>query len=261
MATRKPDTFAGWLGTLQKVAAQKGAPLHNAHKPRPTSIKSARPGLRARRASPLARSLRSFAAAAARHRASQPFAADQGESPFGQMQDLIPPNIPVGEAMGLLAGLLVRCVDSANPRATQELMKHELFNSRTLEAVVHYARRESESMLAERINELHTQIAEMTEQHDILQAHLAVLQAEQRERQEQAKQKRRKAIKPAQAARLAGATNTKISAELTRRRRNGEDIQGRHVCSEIAARLGVTADHVRKVKRNWLSGLKHEKRD
>jgi len=224
-------------------------------------MKSARPGLRARRASPLARTLRSFAAAAAQRRASQPFAAAQGESPFGQMRDLIPPNVPVGEAIGLLAGLLVKCVDSGNPRAAQELMKHELFNGRALEAVVHYARRETETALVGRINALHMQIAEITEQHDVLQARFATLQVEQRERQEQAKQKRRKAIKPAQAARLAGATNTKISAELTRRRRNGEDIQGRHVCSEIAARLGVTADHVRKVKRNWLSGLKHEKRD
>ncbi|MBD2922663.1 DNA-binding protein, partial [Burkholderia pseudomallei] len=40
-----------------------------------------------------------------------------------------------------------------------------------------------------------------------------------------------------------------------RRRRNGEDFQGRNVCSDIAARFGVTADHVRKLKRAWLAGL------
>ncbi|MUV25721.1 DNA-binding protein [Burkholderia thailandensis] len=170
------------------------------------------------------------------------------------MQDIIPRNVPVGEAMALLAGLLVKCIDEDDLRTAQELMKHELFNSRTLEGVVLYARRKTESDLLERINALHEQIAERAEERDMSRAHLAVLQAEQRERQEQTKRERQKAIKPAQAARLAGAKNSKIVEEFNRRRRNGEDFQGRNVCSDIAARFGVTADHVRKLKRAWLAG-------
>lgn len=63
------------------------------------------------------------------------------------MQDIIPRDVPVGEAMALLAGLLVKCIDEGDLRTAQELMKHELFNSRTLEGVVLYARRETESAL------------------------------------------------------------------------------------------------------------------
>nr|WP_226791204.1 DNA-binding protein [Burkholderia thailandensis] len=174
--------------------------------------------------------------------------------PFGQVEDIIPRNVPVGEAMALLAGLLVKCIDEDDFRTAQELMKHELFNSRTLEGVVLYARRKTESALLERINALHEQIAERAEEHEMSRAHLALLEAEQRERQEQAKLERQKAIKPAQAARLSKAKNTKIIEEFNRRRRNGEDFQGRNVCSDIAARFGVTADHVRKLKRAWLAG-------
>ncbi|WP_076849518.1 DNA-binding protein, partial [Burkholderia pseudomallei] len=119
------------------------------------------------------------------------------------MQDIIPRDVPVGEAMALLAGLLVKCVDEDDLRTAQELMKHELFNSRTLEGVVLYARRKTESALLERINALHEQIAERAEEHEMSRAHLALLEAEQRERQEQAKLERQKAIKPAQAARLS----------------------------------------------------------
>ncbi|RQU78663.1 DNA-binding protein [Burkholderia cenocepacia] len=169
------------------------------------------------------------------------------------MQDIIPRDVPVGEAMALLAGLLVKCIDEDDLRTAQELMKHELFNSRTLEGVVLYARRETESALLERINALHHQLAEHAEERDVSQAYLAQLQAEQRERQDQVMRERQKAIKPAQAARLAGAKNTKIVEEFNRRRRSGEDFQGRNVCSDIAARFGVTADHVRKLKRAWLA--------
>ncbi|OMR50191.1 DNA-binding protein, partial [Burkholderia pseudomallei] len=119
------------------------------------------------------------------------------------MEDIIPRNVPVGEAMALLAGLLVKCIDEDDFRTAQELMKHELFNSRTLEGVVLYARRKTESALLERIDALHEQIAERAEEHEMSRAHLALLEAEQRERQEQAKLERQKAIKPAQAARLS----------------------------------------------------------
>ncbi|MGS0626205.1 DNA-binding protein, partial [Ralstonia sp. VS2407] len=49
------------------------------------------------------------------------------------MRDIIPRDVPLGEAMALLAGLLVKCIDEEDLRTAQELMKHELFNSRTLE--------------------------------------------------------------------------------------------------------------------------------
>ncbi len=81
--------------------------------------------------------------------------------------------------MALLAGLLVKCIDEDDLRTAQELMKHELFGSRTLEGVVLYARRKTESALLERINVLHEQIAERAEERDMSLAHLAVLQAEQ----------------------------------------------------------------------------------
>lgn len=77
--------------------------------------------------------------------------------------------------MALLAGLLVKCIDQNDLRTAQELMKHELFNSRTLEGVVLYARRETESTLLERINALHDQLAEHAEEIDMSQAHLAQL--------------------------------------------------------------------------------------
>lgn len=235
-------------------AAQKGALLLRIKTPSPILKHKPRAGFRSRRSRQcVRRSILSFAAIDAKHRASQPFAAEDGESPFGRMQDIIPRDVPVGEAMALLAGLLVKCIDEDDLRTAQELMKHELFNSRTLEGVVLYARRETESALLERINALHDQLAEHAEERDMSQAHLAQLQAEQRERQDQAMRERQKAIKPAQAARLAGAKNTKIVEEFNRRRRSGEDFQGRNVCSEIAARFGVTADHVRKLKRAWLA--------
>nr|WP_254596454.1 hypothetical protein [Burkholderia pseudomultivorans] len=236
-------------------AAQKGALLLRTKTPNPVLTHKPRAGFRSRRARQcVRRSILSFAAADAKHRASQPFAAEDGESPFGRMRDIIPRDVPLGEAMALLAGLLVKCIDEEDLRTAQELMKHELFNSRTLEGVVLYARRKTESALLERINALHEQIAERAEERDMSLAHLAMLQAEQRERQDQAKRERQKAIKPAQAARLAGAKNSKIIEEFNRRRRNGEDFQGRNVCSDIATRFGVTADHVRKLKRTWLAG-------
>lgn len=235
-------------------AAQKGAVLLGTKTPRSEITHKPRTGIRSRRSKLYARrSILSSAATDAKHRASQPFADDDGESPYGRMQDIIPRDVPVGEAMALLAGLLVKCIDENDLRTTQELMKHELFNSRTLEGVVLYARRETESMLLARINALHVQLAEQVAEREVSQAHLAQLQAEQRERQEQVKRERQKAIKPAQAARLAGAKNTKIFDEFSRRRRSGEDFQGRNVTSEIAARFRVTTDHVRKIKRAWLA--------
>ncbi len=73
--------------------------------------------------------------------------------------------------MALLAGLLVKCIDEDDLRTAQELMKHELFGSRTLEGVVLYARRKTESALLERINVLHEQIAEHAEERDMSLAH------------------------------------------------------------------------------------------
>ncbi|WP_095413472.1 DNA-binding protein [Burkholderia pseudomallei] len=177
------------------------------------------------------------------------------------MRKLIPPSAPVGEATRLLGGLLVKCIDSGNLRAAQELMQHELFNSATLQAMVLHARRDTETALTNQINILHEQIAEMESGHEDLHADFAALRTVIRERLDQAKRKAQGRIKPAQAARIEAASNTKIVSEFNRLRRNGDSYQSRTICSELAARFGVTADHVRKLRKSWVAGLKPMKRD
>lgn len=215
-------------------AAQKGALLLRIKTPSPALKHKPRAGFRSRRSRQcVRRRILSFAAIDAKHRASQPFAAEDGESPFGRMQDIIPLDVPVGEAMALLAGLLVKCIDEDDLRTAQELMKHELFNSRTLEGLVLYARRETESALFERVNDLHDRLAEHAEERDMSQAYLAQLRL-----------------------RLHGLLVQRIqrsSRNLTGVGVVTRTFRGRNVCSDIAARFGVTADHVRKLKRAWLA--------
>ncbi|AVR23910.1 hypothetical protein A8H32_01100 [Burkholderia thailandensis] len=70
-------------------AAQKGALLPSTNTPRPFLTHKARSSFRPRRPKQrVRRSILSFAAADAKHRASQPFASQGGESPFVSVEPI-----------------------------------------------------------------------------------------------------------------------------------------------------------------------------
>jgi len=228
---------------------------HTPHRARPsrTLARKARPSR--------LKKLRSDAAVLARRKESAPFADNGGISPLGDVNELIPRSIAPAEAVRLLAGVLVNLVDSGDMAAVRELMKHELFSSIALFEVVRYARLSGDETPLLDIVDLETRVRDAMRGHDELQARIDQMHCESRERAEAVRERNRKKIAPAQAKRASDAKNTKIVAELNRRKRSGEDFQGRSVCSVLGSRFDVSADHVRKIRKKWNSGFKSPKRD
>ncbi|MFM0161340.1 DNA-binding protein [Paraburkholderia sediminicola] len=205
--------------------------------------------------------MQTHAGIAAKRRAAAPFANDGGLSPLGIVSELIPNSLPPADAIRVLAGALVNLADARNMSAVKELMKHELFGYAALHEVVQCARRSVDEELQQQIAELECHVISAVHRQEELQARIDAMVAEDREKVAAARQKKRSKIAPAQAARVSEAKNSKIVAELARRKRNKEDYQGRTVCSDLSCRFGVSADHVRKVRKKWISSLRPPKRD
>ncbi|WP_175772810.1 DNA-binding protein [Paraburkholderia phenazinium] len=172
-----------------------------------------------------------------------------------------PPSVPLPQARRTLAGVLVYLLDTGMLEAVKGLMTHELFDPLVLHEMVQSARQETDENLRLKMREFEESVLDATQTRDRLEALIGQMRDEAWARAEATRKQNRSRIAPAQAKRTSDAQNAKIIAELNRRKRNGEDYQGRSVCSELAARFGVSADHARKVRKKWNSGFRPAKRD
>ncbi|HDR9086972.1 TPA: DNA-binding protein [Burkholderia vietnamiensis] len=228
----------------------------NNARPYSASPKS-RPFQQKRRTS-LKQHLRSDAYVAERHRAAQSNTDDAGHERLDRLPDLLPASASNEEATEILAGLIVRCIDANHLHSVDDLIRHPLFNSEMLRAVVQFARRDMATALRQQIDELQTQVKEI-ENADAFR--VATARAEERARQQHAKERARERIGPAQQKRLAYAQKNKILDAFKRKLRNGEDLMARSVSSELAKRFNVSQSHVRELRKNWLRTLKPDKRN